>query len=162
LVRVEGVLVSVDARLPNALVREALAEKKLKPFRGYPRWEAECPYRGGRFDFRRRRPCGCCYLEVKSVTLVEGGCALFPDAPTERGRRHVEELARRARRGVHAAVVFVIQREDAKAFSPNVPADPELARALRQARGAGVELLAYRCFVPTEEILLAHTVPVRL
>lgn len=96
------------------------------------------------------------------MTLVEEGCALFPDAPTVRGRRHVEDLARLSRRGAAASVIFVSEREDAKLFSPHDVADPEFARALRNARSAGVTLHAYRCSVSTEQILLGDPVLVRL
>jgi sugar fermentation stimulation protein A len=128
------------------------------------------------------RPGARCLVEAKSVTLVEGGVALFPDAPTSRGRRHVEALARAVRRGsppgrrdrppsgparrkrqtTEAAVVFVVQRDDARRFRPHGVADPALARALARAARAGVRILAYRCRVRRKGITLADPIPVDL
>ena len=88
------------------------------------------------------------------MTLVRDGVACFPDAPTERGRRHVDELAGLARQGVCAAVVFVVQRADAGAFRPNDETDPEFGQALRAARDAGVQVLAYRCRVNPPQITI--------
>ena len=105
---------------------------------------------------------GLCYIEVKSATLVEGGVALFPDAPTSRGVRHLESLMEAIGQGHRASVIFVVQREDARAFAPNVPADPLFAETLQKARMAGVEAYAYRCRVSTEEVVITDPLPVLL
>lgn len=162
LVRVRDVLVSVDARLPNRLVAEALREGRLPAFQGYSLFQAEARYRGSRFDFLLEGPRGRCLLEAKSVTLVEGGWALFPDAPTERGRRHVETLMAASRAGFRSALLFVIQRQDAKGFKPHDAADPAFGRILRRAVVRGVEISAYRCRVTPSEITLAEPVTVKL
>ena len=101
-------------------------------------------------------------VETKSVTLVRQGRALFPDAPTERGRRHLEELIRAHQQGWRTAVVFVIQRDDAHSFSPNDQTDPLFSETLRRASRQGVELLAYSCSVTPSKIEIARRVPVIL
>lgn len=173
LVRAGGTLVSADARLPNALLAEALRAGRILPLRGWGLARAEVRHGRSRLDFVLEGPRGRSLVETKSVTLVERGVALFPDAPTSRGRRHVEALARALRRGpppsgrarrktIGAAVVFVVQRGDAARFRPNVAADPAFAHALARAAAAGVRVLAYRCRVSRRSIRLADPIGVEL
>lgn len=157
---IDGLLVSLDARLPNDLVDEALLKRTLAPFREYDTVRREITYGDSRFDFMLQRGGQLCYVEVKSITLVEGGRGLFPDAPTLRGRRHVEGLVQARQEGHGAAAVFVIQRPDAASFSPNDATDPDFGRALREARQAGVGVYAYRCRVSLKEIAIEDEVPV--
>lgn len=95
-----------------------------------------------------------CLIEVKSVTLCRGGVGLFPDAPTDRGARHLRELARAVAEGYRAYAVFIAQREDVQIVKPNRETDPAFADALEHAEKAGVRLLGYRCCVTPEEISL--------
>lgn len=159
LVEFAGVLVSVDARLPNPLFAEAIKSGHLPEF-AYPTVQPEVTQGDSRFDFYLSGPQGGCWVETKSVTLVEDGVARFPDAPTERGRRHVETLTALCRQGQRAAVVFIIQRPDAASFAPHETADPAFAAALRAAAQAGVEVRAYTCAVTLNEIRLETAVPV--
>ncbi len=161
------VLSSADARLPNALVKEALHKGALPDFSGYPAIKPEATFGESRLDFLLEGPPASgmpskCYIETKSVTLVESGTGLFPDAPTSRGVKHLGSLAKAVATGNRAAVIFVVQRADARRLSPNDPADPEFAVALRQALAAGVEAFAYRCRVSLEEIELADRIPIVL
>ncbi len=162
LVRLGRTWVSADARLPNALAREALAAGRLAPLRGYSLVRPEARFGASRMDFLLRGPGGECLLEAKSVTLVEDGVALFPDAPTVRGTRHLAELVKARRQGMGAAVLFVVQRGDADAFSPHDEADPRFGRALREAAAAGVAVMAYRCRVSPRGMRIAGEIPVRL
>ena len=162
LVRLGRTLVSADARLPNALVAEALRAGRIAPLRGFGPARAEVRHGRSRLDFVLGRGRARCLVEAKSVTLLKGGVALFPDAPTARGRRHVEALARARGRGTPAAVIFVVQRPDAVRFRPNVEADPAFASALARAAAAGVRILAYRCRVSRKAVTLAHAIPVRM
>jgi sugar fermentation stimulation protein A len=162
LVCIDGVWVSADARLPNALFREALAEGRLPEFSGCRPARAEVAYGGTRLDFLLECPLGPTLVETKSVTLVEEGIALFPDAPTERGRRHLRALSAAAGEGLGAAVVFVVQREDARAFAPHRAADPRFAAGLAAAARAGVRVLAYRCRVDPCQVSIASSLPVLL
>ena len=162
LVRAGGTLVSADARLPNALVGEALRAGRIVSRRRDSRLRAEVRHGDSRLDFGLEGGGWRCLVETKSVTLEERGVALFPDAPTARGRRHLEVMARACRRGTEAAVVFVVQRGDAERFRPHWEADPKFARALVRAAAAGVRVLAYRCRVSREAIALEGAIPVRL
>ena len=165
-----GQLVSLDSRVPNALVHSALEKGELAPFSGYGqlRREVVAPRHTGdgtrsRFDFRLTDAAGqVCWVEVKSATLVEEGVARFPDAPTVRGRRHVLELAKLARAGARAAVIFIIQRPDATHIEPKWETDPDFGAALVDAAAAGVELHAYRCHLTVNTITIAGKVPVQL
>ena len=156
-------LVSADARLPNALVAEAIAAGQLPPYCGYTGLRREVTYGESRLDLMLEGPAGPCYLETKSVTLVEAdGMALFPDAPTTRGTKHLHTLTQVADAGYRAGAIFVVQRSDARFLMPHDKADPEFCAALRAARSAGVEIRAYRCTVTRWEIRLADSIPVRL
>lgn len=166
-----GQLVSLDSRLPNALFREALAAG-IFPSLAAPRTvaaEVPLPVRGpetpagihSRIDYRLVDADGViCWVEVKSANLVEEGVARFPDAPTERGQRHVNELAARPALGERAAVVFVVQRPDAQRLEPHWATDPAFARALDAAGRAGVELLAATCRLTLQEMAVERLIPV--
>ena len=171
LVEFGGRWVSVDARLPGHLVDEALCQGQLvvrqgsqAGLDGYTTVRREVRLGESRLDFRLEAGPGegPCWIEVKSVTLVVAGVARFPDAPTLRGQRHVRELTRAVGKGERAAVVFVVQRDDAEYFVPHDEADPAFGRALREAAQAGVEVYAWRCRVSREAIQLADAIPVRL
>lgn len=157
-------LVSLNSTLPNRLIEKALVQGGMEEFRGWRLLRKE--YRMGRtrWDFlleqreetNRRRMA----LEVKSVTLVENGVALFPDAVTERGARHVRELAELAQTGWAAAVLFVVQREDASAFRPAAHLDPAFSAAFNEAVQAGVAVYCRKCRVTPEAITLSGRLPV--
>lgn len=169
----KGQLISLDSRLPNQLVGEALAAGTIGPLRGYVRIcrEVSVPEAvagagvRSRIDYLLEDGPGLppCWVEVKSVTLVEDGRALFPDAVTARGRRHILELAHLHQlTGARTAVLFIIQRPDVQSFAPQVARDPMFAQALRDAHTAGVEIYAYRCHLTLHEITLGAPVPVEL
>lgn len=160
IVKVGEILVSVDARLPRFIFQEAVEKGELSDFAGYRVVKGEPRYGGGRFDVLLEGPEGQLMVETKSVTLVKEGIALFPDAPTERGRRHLLELKRALEEGLKAAVVFIIQREDAVAFSPNFAADPAFGQAFQEAIKAGVKASAYTCSVTERGIKIKSQVPV--
>ncbi|MEZ4770508.1 MAG: DNA/RNA nuclease SfsA [Caldilineales bacterium] len=167
LVAYAGVLVSIDARLPNGLLAEALAGARVPQFAGYSEVLREVTVGQSRLDFLLNTGRGSdaserCWVETKSVTLVEDGTALFPDAPTERGLRHLHELMDLRRQGDRVAVAFVIQRPDALAFAPHPTAHPAFAAALRTARQEGVEVYAWRCQVGHSGIELAEPVTITL
>ena len=161
LIQHEGRWVSVDARLPPRLEQEALAEGILQ-LPGFPTdLRREVCSGTSRFDLAGEGPDGRrCWVEAKSVNLVEEGRALFPDVPTLRGARHCRHLAALAGQGCAAAVVFVVQREDANVLSPHRAADADFAAALREAHQAGVVVAALRCRVTPEEITPVGVIPV--
>ncbi len=166
-----GLLVSVDSQLPNRLLMEAFNKKspilmehdRAKRLLKYPIAKPEISYKNSRFDIGLGDENDIrYYIEVKGVTLVENRRALFPDAPTDRGAKHLKELERARHEGLGAGVFFVIQREDAAAFSPNDSMDPPFGDALRRAARAGVDIFAFRCAVEPGEIKLIGPVDVRL
>lgn len=157
----QGGLCSINAVLANQLFAEAMIKGGLAAF-PYEQIEKEVKHGHSRLDFRLSSSQTVCWVEVKSVTYVENGAGLFPDAPTERGQRHLAVLAELAAGGDQASAVFIAQREDAQYFSPCEAIDPEFTTALRRAQRAGVAVLAYRCDVSLEGIEIAEEIPVNL
>jgi len=151
-------LVSIDSRVPNRLTEEAIRLSLLPEFRGYDLVRAEHTYGDSRLDFLLARGDRQMLLEVKSCTLVKGGRALFPDAPTQRGQRHLRTLIAALEQGFEAAVLFVVQRADGESFSSNDETDPEFGAALREAASRGVKIYAYSCQVTLEEIGLLNRI----
>lgn len=162
LVRVPGGYVSADAHLPNVLVEAGLRRGTVPGCRGWRLLRREPTMGRRRADFLLVRGGRSCLVEVKSVTLIEAGVAVFPDAPTIRGRAHVEHLIAALRQSVQAVILFVIQRADAEVFAPNWRTDPTFAAALERAARAGVRVRAVTCQVNRREVRLGRRVPVRL
>jgi sugar fermentation stimulation protein A len=140
----DGHRVSLDSRLPNRLVLSALRNRDIEEFAGYNTIMPEYNYGHTRFDFFLANEKERCLLEVKSTTLIEESVAKFPDAVTARGRRHVNDLMKARGEGYRACVLFVVQRDDARAFAPCDEVDPEFGKALRNAAANGVEVYAYK------------------
>lgn len=153
-------LVSLDTQLPNRLVVAAFAANALPQFARYTKVQREVSVGAHRFDFRLGEGLATCVVEVKSVGKVEAGLARFPDAPTERGRQHLDLLAQMARSGQRCAVVFIIQRHAARALVPDEAIDPAFARSLRLAITAGVEIYAYLCPLTPDGLTLGAAVPI--
>lgn len=155
--------VSVDARLPGALLAEAVAGGvALEGLRVRQREWVVPEEPRTRLDLLLEGPAGTVLVETKSVTLVRNGRALFPDAPTERGRRHLDVLRRAVERGGRAAVAFVVQRPDVERFEPHREADPAFARALARAVEGGVFALAFACEVRPPSIRIARPIAVAI
>ena len=155
-------LCSTDSRLPPRLVEQAFLDGRVEQFAGYQEARREVTFEESRFDLMLSSDEGICYVETKSVNLVEDRVALFPDAPTERGRKHLGTLVKAVAAGHRAAAFFVIQRQDADAFRPHPTADPAFAEALRDAKAHGVEVYAYNCRVTRREIAIQRSIPVML
>ncbi|WP_265446194.1 DNA/RNA nuclease SfsA [Acetivibrio straminisolvens] len=152
LARKNGIWVSIDsANVPNRIMHEALIQGKFEKFCGYSEIRREVTVLNSRFDFGLFSEEKEYYIEVKGVTLVEDRQGFFPDAPTKRGTRHLEELAEIRQNGREAGVVFIVQREDADVVRPNDRTDKDFANALKAAAEAGVDLMAYVCKVDVEE-----------
>lgn len=156
-------LINMDSQAPNRVVEEALRDGSLSLTGAPPTLvRREAVYHDSRLDFRLEAPGETAYVEVKGVTLEQDGVVRFPDAPTQRGLRHIRELERAAREGLGGAVVFVVQMEKALYFAPNDDTQPEFGRALKAAKAAGVRLIARRCRVAPDEIRLGEEIPIRL
>ncbi len=153
------VFVSVDSRLPSKLFAEAIDKGVLEEFRGCSFTRFEPGFEDVRFDVELSCQSRC-LVETKSCTLVVDGVALFPDAPTVRGKRHMEMLAEAKKRGLRSAVVIVIQRDDARVFRPNEETDPDFSMALKRAVREGVEVYAYLTEFENNTLFLTHPVEV--
>ncbi|MHA2058322.1 MAG: DNA/RNA nuclease SfsA [Candidatus Thorarchaeota archaeon] len=159
-----GVLVSIDSNLPNRFIKKLLISHELSFFKDYDTVIPEPQAFAGRFDFKLTGAAGSSFIEVKSCTLVEEGRAIFPDAPTTRGARHVRHLtaALKENQVKRAAIIFVIQRPDAKVFSPNDNTDPKFADALRFAHANGVEIFPLVTQVVNWDLKLIRQIPYEL
>ena len=150
----EEKLISIDSQIPNKVVDEALRNQKIKGLEEYTNILREKTFGKSRFDFKISTEEGKEYfLEVKGVTLEEEGYARFPDAPTERGARHLLELVE---------AMFLIQLEDVNKFSPNDIRDKEFGEALRFAKENGVDIFAYNCIVTEDGIEINQPVEIIL
>jgi len=155
-------LVWADPRAANSLVFEALKEGLPPKFQRFRSIYREVNFEGNRFDFLLLNDGQRCLLEAKSVTLVQEGRALFPDAPTQRGVRQLKALVAAKREGYEGSIIFVIQREDAHIFSPNGELDPQFSHALWEAVEKGIKIYAYSSKVKIDEIVLGEEVGIPL
>jgi len=164
-----GDFIGINTQLPNALVSLAVERGVVPELAGYGTVQREVTGQGrggrsARFDIQATgHPDDprVCWIEVKNVTLDDGGWARFPDAPTERGRRHLQVLADRAAAGDRAVAFYLVQRP-AKLFAPARDVDPAYTRALQSAARRGVEVLAYQAEVAPEGVRLLNPLPVAL
>ena len=153
--------VCVDSRNPNHLVKEAVEKRTLPGFENYSIAIPEPSIPGGRIDFRLEgNGVPPCFTEIKCVTLVQGDVALFPDAPTLRGTKHLRYLTERAREGAQVAILFVVTRSDAKTFSTNDENDPKFGQALKAAIAHGAIVKALTCKITRKEIQLLNSIPI--
>lgn len=162
-------LINMDSQAPNKVFAQWAQAGNFRP--GLTKLRPETTYGNSRFDFywealpedqsgAEKAPKG--FVEVKGVTLEEDGVVLFPDAPTQRGVKHLEELVQARRAGYQAAVCFVVQMSNVNYFTPNERTHPEFGAALRRAAQAGVEVLAVDCVVEPDQLEIRRAVEVRL
>ena len=152
-------LINMDSQAPNVAAREWLESGGLG---NIDNLRQETVHGDSRFDFSFTKEGKTCFLEVKGVTLEDNGVCAFPDAPTERGAKHLRGLAEAARQGYGAYVLFVIQMADVKYLHPNDRTDPDFGAALREAAAQGVKALAVSCQVSEDEMTISGSVPVHL
>lgn len=152
-------LINMDSQAPNAAAREWLLAGGLGEI---SELRPETFHGDSRFDFSFLKDGRRCFLEVKGVTLENDGVCAFPDAPTERGSKHLRGLTRAAEAGFGAYVLFVVQMENVRYLHPNDATDPAFGKALREAAGAGVQILAMDCRVTPETMLVNNSLPVLL
>ncbi len=152
-------LINMDSQAPNTAAREWLLAGGLGQIDNL---RPETVHGGSRFDFSFTKDGRPCLLEVKGVTLENDGVCAFPDAPTQRGARHLRHLAQAVQEGYGAYVLFVIQMSDVQYLHPNDATDPEFGAALRQAHAAGVQVLAMDCRVEINSMTIDKPVAVIL
>ena len=152
-------LINMDSQAPNAAAREWLTSGGLGQIEAL---RPETKHGDSRFDFSFTKDGQACFLEVKGVTLETDGVCAFPDAPTERGARHLRGLTRAVQEGCGGYVLFVIQMENVRHLHPNDATDPAFGKALREAAAAGVQVLAVECRVTEDTMTIGKFVPVEL
>jgi sugar fermentation stimulation protein A len=163
LVQFDGYWVGINTAHPNRLVADGVLDGTVSELQGYGMLRREVSYgSNSRVDLLLEGEQGRCYVEVKNVTLVQEGRALFPDAVTLRGQKHLCELEQVVRDGDRGVIFFVVQRGDADSVAPADAIDREYGRLLRRAVSNGVEALAYRALVTPERIVLQQRLPVCL
>lgn len=153
-------MINMDSQIPNQVVKEWLEKENL--FENITCIRPEYTYGNSRFDLYVEAGERKIFIEVKGVTLEEDGVVRFPDAPSERAVKHVEELQKAVKDGYEAYAFFVIQMKDVRYFTPNRQTHPEFAEALAEAERNGVKILAYDCSVTEDSIELGKEVPVVL
>lgn len=160
-----SLLINMDSQAPNMVVEEALSSGQIelsgikKPLSFIKR---EQVYGQSRFDFYCEAEEEKIFIEVKGVTLEEEGVVRFPDAPTERGIKHLEELIKAQSEGYHSYILFVVQMGEARYFTPHGAKHPEFEETLKKAAKAGVNILAYTCEVTPSELTIKEKLPVQL
>ncbi len=152
-------LINMDSQAPNAAVKEWLQSGGLGEISAL---KPESKWGDSRFDFSFQKDGKQCFLEVKGVTLEHDGICAFPDAPTQRGAKHLQELTQLAGQGYGAYVLFVIQMDGVQHLHPNDATDPAFGKALRQAAAAGVQVIAMDCHITPQSMVLSQPVEVIL
>lgn len=152
-------LINMDSQAPNQAAREWLERGGLGKIENL---RAESVHGDSRFDFSFTQEGRLCFLEVKGVTLEDGGVCAFPDAPTARGTKHLHGLTQAAKDGFGAYVLFVIQMRDVQYLHPNDVTDPAFGNALRKAVANGVRVLAMDCEITEDTMTIRREVPVRI
>ena len=155
-----GLLINMDSQAPNKVFGEWVTDGNF--VKDIDLIKPECKYGNSRFDFYIEGDGRKIFAEIKGVTLEENGYARFPDAPTERGARHLLELVEAKKQGYGAGAMFLIQLEDVNKFSPNDAGDKEFGKALRFAKENGVDIFAYNCIVTEDGIEINEPVEIIL
>lgn len=153
-------LINIDSQAPNRVFNEWLNEKNL--FNKIKLIKPETKYGNSRFDFYIEADGKKIFVETKGVTLEENGIAMFPDAPTERGRKHLNELSDSVKNGYDAYVAFIIQMSGVKLFKPNIKTDLNFADDLKKASESGVKIIALDCMVTENSLKINDYIPVLL
>lgn len=157
-----GVLVCIDSRIANQLFFDYLSNGESEDFLHIRDLKREVRYGNSRFDIAFLEDDQQVLIEIKSVNLVKDSIAMFPDAPTTRGNKHVQELMVAQGRGIKTGVIFIIQRPDATRFLPYWNMDPNFSQSLLKAYSQGVLVKAFDCQVDEESIKISHEMPIDL
>jgi len=157
--------IGINTSLPNKLAKEAIENGTIKELQGYEHLKPEHKVGKSRIDILlyngdKKEMSNLCYVEIKNVTMKgEGELAIFPDAVTERGQKHLRELKELVALGHRAVMLYIIQRSDVSSFSPAKDIDPTYSSLLSEAVQAGVEVLAYQCQLVPEQVTISHSIP---
>jgi len=155
--------IGVNTHLPNRIVLEAIKNGEIKELDGYDFIKPEYKVGDSRLDIFLSKGDEKCFVEIKNVTLLgDNKTALFPDAKTERGQKHLRELTDLVKKGHRGVMFYLVQREDVDKFMPAVDIDPEYARLLKKGHELGLEILVYGCSMSKESIKIKKAFPFKL
>lgn len=153
-------LVNIDSQAPNLAAYEAIKNGIIKEIGKPDIIKREVKFDKSRFDIYYEKGHIKGFVEVKGVTLDDNGCAMFPDAPTQRGTKHIMELIKAHDEGYESTILFVIQMKNINSFKPNYKRDPEFAKMLLTAKSCGVNILAYDCIISENKMIIDNKVNV--
>jgi len=159
MIKINSDWVGINTGNPNKLAFEAISNGQIPELAGYTNVKREVKFGDSRFDIYAENELEKCFVEVKNVTLKDGKYALFPDAVTVRGQKHLHTLMEVKRNGIRAVMLYIIQRCDVQVFAPAVEIDPEYAKILKQAVNVGVEIIPMQAKVTPEKIELVKKLP---
>lgn len=153
MIKINDNWVGINTSVPNRLAFEFMKSNIIPGLEGFSEIRREVKYNNSRLDIMATKPNETCFVEVKNVTLKEGELALFPDAVTTRGQKHLQTLMELKQNGIRAVMLYVVQRIDVNAFAPAEDIDPMYAQLLRQAYSKGVEIIPIQVKVSPEKII---------
>jgi sugar fermentation stimulation protein A len=155
--------IGVNTHLPNKIVLEAIKNGEIKELEGYDFIKPEYKVGDSRIDIFLSRYDQQCFVEIKNVTMLgDKGIALFPDAKTERGQKHIRELTDLIKKGHRGVMFYLVQREDVDRFMPAVEIDPEYSKLLKEGHKNGLEILVYQCSMKRDGIKIRKSLPFKL
>lgn len=160
MIRINGDWIGINTGNPNILAYEAIKKNEIPGLTDYTSVTREVKYGDSRFDVFAENEHEKCFVEVKNVTLKEGKYALFPDAVTTRGQKHLKTLMQVKADGMRAVMLYIVQRTDVEVFAPAKEIDPDYAAALKEAMENGVEVIVMQAKIKPEEIRLTNQLPV--
>ncbi len=159
MIKINGDWIGINTGNPNKLAFEAVKDGKIEKLKGYTEVKREVKFDDSRFDVMAKSEKETCFIEVKNVTFKEGNYALFPDAVTSRGKKHLETLIKVKEQGMRAVMLYIIQRMDVDTFAPAKEIDPEYSKTLKMAYKKGVEIIPMQAKVTPEKIELVKELP---
>lgn len=159
IIKINGQWVGINTGNPNKIALEAVQNGQIEKLKGYTEVKREVKYRDSRFDIMAKNDKETCFIEVKNVTYKEGDYALFPDAVTARGKKHLETLIQVRAERMRAVMLYIIQRTDVNIFAPAKQIDPEYAKTLKKAFNKGVEIIPLQVKVNPEKIEILQELP---
>jgi sugar fermentation stimulation protein A len=155
-------LINIDSQVPNLVIYEALLHNQIKEIKDLDLLKREVTFQKSRFDLYFEKGSQKGFVEVKGVTLEKDGVAMFPDAPTERGTKHIYELIEAKKQGYNTYVCFLVQIDNILSFRPHIERDEPFAKALMDAKQAGVQIIGYNSIITPESIEINEPVKISL
>lgn len=162
MIKINNDWVGINTGNPNKLAFEAVKNGEIGKLKGYTEVRREVTFEDSRFDVMAKNEEETCFIEVKNVSYKEGPYALFPDAITSRGKKHLETLIKVKEQGMRAVMIYLIQRTDVTIFAPAKEIDPEYAKTLKKAFAQGVEIIPLQAKVSPEKIEIIREIPFEL